>query len=166
MSISPVGSRGVKRGRGEDPCERPVKRQKASEIKLRQLLLKKKYIHFIRDGQKIVEGRLNKKPVSNYQVGERVRFYYFRDKFDDVVCDITDIKKFASFREMLEETGVKACIPDVEEDIEEAIKIYNSFPGYAQKVAEVGVVALYLQVNNAARQEYAHRAPNCSKNFC
>jgi ASC-1-like (ASCH) protein len=125
-------------------------------VKLRQLLANKKYIHLIREGKKTVEGRVAKPPASNCQIGDRLRLYHFRDRFDDVVCDITDIKKFSSFREMLEETGVQECIPGAK-DLEEAVNLYNSFPGYAQQAAKLGVIALYLRVNDEARQEYASR---------
>jgi len=149
---------GNKRKRKEE-CERPAKRRKretTSPIKLNQLTLKQKYIHLIQSGEKTVEGRINKGPISNFRIGERIRFYYFRDRFDDAVCDITDIKRFDSFREMLQKVGVKKCIPEAH-DLEEAVRIYDSIPGYAQKAAAFGVVAIFLRVNELVRQEYANR---------
>eukprot|EP01059_Diplonema_ambulator_P018259 TRINITY_DN304_c4_g1_i1.p2 TRINITY_DN304_c4_g1~~TRINITY_DN304_c4_g1_i1.p2 ORF type:complete len:195 (+),score=69.66 TRINITY_DN304_c4_g1_i1:50-634(+) len=115
-----------------------------------QLTLKKKYIHQIkhktRDGlQKTVEGRINSGIVLRYRKGDRIRFFYQANQSDDVTCLITDIKKYASFKEMLEAEGVQKCLTDVR-SLAEGVRIYDSIPSYPQRAAQHGVVAIHLSV--------------------
>jgi ASC-1-like (ASCH) protein len=45
---------------------------------------------------------------------------------------------------MLLECGVQACLPDAR-DLDEALAIYHSFPGFEEKAAESGVLALDVE---------------------
>jgi len=118
-----------------------------------QLTLRNHYIHQIQNGQKTIEGRIDSFPVTQYRVGDKVRFFYKQNEDDDAICRITSIKRFSSFREMLEKTDFKACIPDAR-TLEEAVRIYDSIPGYREKAARFGVVAISILANDDARREF------------
>lgn len=111
---------------------------------LRQLTLRKIYIHQIRDGLKTVEGRIST-TVGRYNEGDRIRFYYQCNPQDDVVCRITKIQKFSSFKEMLLSCGYRNCVPN-ERSFEAAVRAYDAIPGYTEKAKRHGVAAVHLKV--------------------
>ncbi|HPE85214.1 MAG TPA: ASCH domain-containing protein [Chlamydiales bacterium] len=110
-----------------------------------ELTLRKKYIHQIRSGQKTVEGRINHGMVTRYRVGDTVRFFYKQNPGDDVRCEITDIRSFKTFREMLENSGFKKCVSDIW-TLDEAEDLYLNIPGYAERAAASGVLAIHIKV--------------------
>ncbi|PCI76322.1 hypothetical protein COB21_04490, partial [Candidatus Aerophobetes bacterium] len=109
---------------------------------MRHLTMRKVYIHQIRNGIKTVEGRIFKAGICKYEVGDCIRFYYFTDSKDDVQCEITQIKCFASFKQMLTEVGFKSCIPEAS-TLEGAVQMYHSIPKYKERALEHGVAAIY-----------------------
>lgn len=110
----------------------------------RELTLKKNYIHLIRNRLKTVEGRIAT-TVREYKEGDTIRFFYDYDPTDDVVCLITKIETFLSFKEMLKSCGFKKCIPNVV-TFEQAVRAYDAIPTYAERAKKSGVAALHLQV--------------------
>jgi ASC-1-like (ASCH) protein len=112
---------------------------------LHQITLRKKYIYQIRNGQKTVEGRINTGVFSYCKVGDRMRFFYFQDSKDDVVCYITRINKYDSFRDMLSHEGYEKCVFEAT-SLEDAVRIYDAIPSYTEKAKQFGVVALQLSL--------------------
>ncbi|MCB9092546.1 MAG: GNAT family N-acetyltransferase [Halobacteriovoraceae bacterium] len=110
-----------------------------------ELTLRKKYIHQIKSGRKTIEGRINSGIVLRYRSGDQIRFFYQQDPSDDALCDITDIRKYGSFREMLQQEGYQKCLTDVR-SLEEAVRVYDQIPGYAERAAKFGVVAIQLNL--------------------
>ena len=56
------------------------------------------------------------------------------------------VRRFATFREMLQVCGVPACLPDLEGGIDEAVAVYQSFgstggESFADLERRCGVVA-------------------------
>ncbi len=51
--------------------------------------------------------------------------------------------RYSSFRALLEGEGVSACLPNVK-SVDDAVAIYKAIPGYAEKEAKFGVLALRL----------------------
>ncbi len=47
---------------------------------------------------------------------------------------------------MLSVEGVSACLPNVK-SLDDAVAIYKAFPGYAEKEAKFGVLALRLSLH-------------------
>jgi ASC-1-like (ASCH) protein len=113
--------------------------------KARGILCTKKYIHLIRDCKKTVEGRVNDPKYKSIKAGTYVRFYYMSNAKDDVTCLVTNVNKYQTFEEMLTNEGISNCIPG-ESNMEVALNIYRSFPGYEQKEKNFGVIALRLEV--------------------
>jgi ASC-1-like (ASCH) protein len=116
----------------------------AARKDLHHLTMKKKYIHQIRNGEKTVEGRISKGAVLKYRPGDKIHFYYFTNTSDDVTCQIVDVKRFNSFREMLVDSGFKSCIPDAI-SLELGVKAYDQIPKYSEKAAKFGVTAIHLR---------------------
>lgn len=107
--------------------------------------LMKKYIHQIRDGGKTIEGRINTGMFLRFKAGETVRFFYTSNPSDDVTCRIVKVAAFSNFPEMLEKEGFQKCLTDIR-TLSEAIRIYDNIPGYKEKAARFGVLAIHLEV--------------------
>jgi ASC-1-like (ASCH) protein len=101
----------------------------------------KKYLTYIQQGRKTVEGRINSGMFARLRVGETL---VFMNQDLRVPCKITKINQYATFADMLRNDGVPACLPDVT-DLNQAIDIYRKIPGYAQKEAQFGVLAIHIQ---------------------
>ena len=128
--------------------------------KIHSATLMRKYILQIRDGvrgvdrvlrKKTIEGRINSGMFLNFKVNDLVRFFYYTDPRDDVVCRITKIVKYSCFREMLSGEGVQNCLADVS-NLEDAVRIYDNIPGYREKAARFGVLAIQLEVMSGERR--------------
>lgn len=105
--------------------------------------LKKVYVNQIQSGLKTIEGRVNSGIFKNFQEGTQIRFFYPQAPQDDVICKIIKINRYKSFEEMLQKEDWKKCLPQVS-SIEAAVKVYNHIPGYAQRAAQNGVLALHI----------------------
>ena len=110
----------------------------AGKVKPKCLTLKKIYIEQIRAGLKTVEGRILKGTVTKLKKGDLLRFYYYTNAKDDVICKVLQINKHPTFKEMLQVKGYANCIPDAR-NFETAVKAYGSIPGYPEKEKKFGV---------------------------
>lgn len=54
-----------------------------------------------------------------------------------------DVRKYNSIEEMLQYENLQKILPDVKSR-EDAIKVYNSFPGYKERIKKYGIVAIDL----------------------
>lgn len=111
-----------------------------------ELTLRKMYIHQIRNGQKTVEGRIFSGVVLKYQPGDKIRFFYHHNPYDDVRCTIAKIERYGSFREMLEKIGYKKCLAEVS-SLSDAVRVYDSIPNYKERAGQHGVAAIHLAVD-------------------
>ena len=142
------------RGRGEQHCPiggvPPANRLDAhSGGTLRQLTLRKVYIHQIRNGAKTVEGRINSGMPAKVRVGDTMRFFYMSNASDDVFCRVEGVRSYPSFADMLEHEGHKACVPE-QNSFDSACRLYESIPGYKDRAAQHGVLAIRLTVVDGA----------------
>lgn len=106
--------------------------------------LKQPYVTQIKTGHKTVEGRINSGMFRNVRAGANIRFFNHQAAVD---CTVQSVMRYNSFRQMLEAVGFQACIPSAR-TLEEAVRIYDNIPGYAEKAAQHGVLAIRV----AARQ--------------
>lgn len=96
------------------------------------------YYSFIVNGEKTVEGRLNKGKFSSIQKGNILILAPENQEFNVIAKNV-----YKSFREMIESEGVKNVVPD-KTDIDEAVNIYYKF--YTKKQErEFGVVAIQIK---------------------
>jgi 8-oxo-dGTP diphosphatase len=99
------------------------------------------YLSLIETGEKKVEGRVSREAYRTLAKGEVICLHNRRKK---VFCEVTNVATYHSFREMLENEGISAMLPHLSEaDIEEGLKIYESFPG-ASDVKKLGAIAIAL----------------------
>lgn len=125
-----------KRRKVEEVAKAPV----AAAPLQHELTLKNQYIDPIRRGAKTVEGRINSGAPAKFKAGETLRLFSGNNS---VTSTIAKIEKFASFRAMLEATGFQNCIPEAR-DLEAAVKVYDSIPGYNERAKQHGVLAIHL----------------------
>lgn len=104
--------------------------------------LRKEYIQAIASGKKTYEGRINKESFKKYTPGKIV---IWKNESDYVITKIVSRKVFLSFEKMLSKINFKLFIPEAENK-EEAKKIYDSIPGYAENVKKYGALALGLKL--------------------
>jgi ASC-1-like (ASCH) protein len=141
------GAPDYSRGRGAFSAEGSRSMSSYSPRKqCHEITLKRQYIHQIKYSGKTIEGRINSGMILRFKTGDQVRFFYNQNPSDDVKCDITDIRKYPSFRAMLQQEGFKKCLTDVR-SLEEAVRVYDQIPGYAERAARSGVVAIQLNVS-------------------
>lgn len=97
------------------------------------------YFNFIKEGEKTMEGRLNKGKFADIEVGNKCLVN------DDFEVEVIGKRLYKTFQEMIEAEGIEKVIPDAN-SVEEAVAVYYKF--YTkEKEAEHGVVA--LEVKNA-----------------
>lgn len=103
--------------------------------------IKKQYFDFIATGKKTVEGRIYTYPFTKATKGDVVTFINQTQK---VTCRITEIVKYKSFKDMLDQEGVRNCLPEIS-TVDEGVKIYHAIPGYEDKAKKHGVIAIRIE---------------------
>lgn len=107
--------------------------------------LSPKYIYLIQSGEKTVEGRLYKDKFTKWKVNDTVKFINKNNENDNVSCIIEDIKRYDTFKEMLEGEGIENCLPKIT-DISRGVDIYYNIPNYKEGEKIYGVVAFRIKV--------------------
>jgi ASC-1-like (ASCH) protein len=123
------------------------------------LPLKMNYLKMILDGRKTVEGRVNTGLPARTRVNDTILF------FSGDVCCLTQVvekRQFSTFRAMLDHYGITTCLPDFTGDLSAAERLYRSFPGYAQKERDFGVLGLKLRVMDQEEMENMDRTTTSS----
>ena len=109
--------------------------------------VKSPYFEMIRDGQKKVEGRINKDKWSRYQVGDRLMLTRNKESncVNDFVCvEITEIVYDSNFRDLCFAVGVNNILPDYIGEHPESV--YDSIYTNKDEIRDYGVVGLYFKV--------------------
>ncbi len=96
------------------------------------------YLSFILNGQKTVEGRLNKGKFKDLKVGDVLLIGPEENKF---LIERTTVYK--SFREMIEKEGIENVIPD-KDNIDDAEAVYYKFYTKEQE-KEFGVLSIKIK---------------------
>ncbi|XP_021958230.1 uncharacterized protein LOC110854138 [Folsomia candida] len=102
------------------------------------------YFHLIESGAKTVEGRCGTERYKNLQPNDFIMFVTDDDN-TRLPAKVSLIVKYPSFKDMLTNEGIENCLPGVS-DLDEGVKIYRSFPGYAEKEAAFGVIAIRFKL--------------------
>lgn len=116
--------------------------KRKDNVKLTSTTIKKQYLDFIKKGTKTIEGRICSGMFYNIKVGEQIQFINGNEK---VICDVIGVEKYKTFKAMLETEGVGNCLPDIS-SLEKGVAIYNTIPGYSERAAKSGVVAIKIRV--------------------
>jgi ASC-1-like (ASCH) protein len=116
--------------------------QRSRPPEVKTCTLKKCYIDAIWDGRKTVEGRLNKDFFKRLNVKKGDHIWFHTQSPYGVLCAVTDVKAYSSFKEMLEASSFKTCVPEAK-TFDQAVRAYHKF--YSQKEeAEFGVIAWHV----------------------
>ena len=94
----------------------------------------------VQTGRKTVETRAGGGRFDAIQPGDVLEM---RCGGETCLKSVTKVKKFGSIAELLSVVPRQNVMPWAGSD-EEVAKTYNSFPGYAKKIANHGVVAFWL----------------------
>lgn len=129
---------------GEYSAAKRQKTDASSKDRVERIPLKKHYLNLIANGEKTVEGRICNSTFKKLEKGKKMTFFCTGQP--DVRCEVTEITRYESFREMLEKEGVSACLGKQVTSLEEGVKIYDSIPGYSQKAKAHGVLGIRLKL--------------------
>jgi ASC-1-like (ASCH) protein len=115
--------------------------------------VKQKYYLLIRSQIKKVEGRvpnpiIPEKDYSRIKSGDIASFTAVDDDFKsipdfpEIKFIITGAKRYNTVEDMLDKEGLENVVPGA--NLENAIEIYNGFPGYPERIAQYGIYAIKL----------------------
>ncbi|EFJ43360.1 hypothetical protein VOLCADRAFT_66018 [Volvox carteri f. nagariensis] len=116
-----------------------------------------RYLELIRSGTKTVEGRIRAGKWADVIPGDIFRFFSTQappsstlpantnTNSVSVRCRAITVRQYDSFQAMLEGEGLAACLPGVQ-SLEEGVEVYRSIPGYREREAVEGVVAVGLEL--------------------
>jgi len=108
---------------------------------IHRLHVQSPYFKLIQSGEKTMEGRLRDKTVSQIVVGDEITFYTSDN--EEKHTTVASVQNFGDFTEMLSAGRLEKLLPGVQ-TMEEGLKIYRGFPGYAEKEMGLGAVAFGL----------------------
>lgn len=91
--------------------------------------------------EKKIEGRLNKGKFSELTKNQII---YFNNNDNICKCKIYNIVKYKSFKEYLEQEGLKRTLPNVK-TIKEGINIYRQYYSKDQE-DKYGILAIYIKI--------------------
>jgi ASC-1-like (ASCH) protein len=128
-------------------------RSTANKVKEHFLPMKGEiYMQYIESGIKKFEGRIYGTACKNMHVGDNLKLFDNRAGWG-IICKITSIDVYYSFKAMLEEKGILNMLPQLTAEsktlphttlLERGVQIYRGFPG-SQRVSQVGVTAIGVE---------------------
>lgn len=98
------------------------------------------YLEWIEKGIKTAEGRVYRSQVSQMRAGDSLKLH---NRVCYLLCEITYLHRYASFREMITKEGLRTLLPFAK-SVDEGVRIYERFPG-AGGVHQYGAVAIGLK---------------------
>ena len=104
--------------------------------------IQEQYLHEIEKGRKTVEARLKRGNAFRLQTGDRVCLTT-GERLKTTV--ITRVRRFTTFRDMLERCGLRHCLPGCK-SLKDGVNLYHSFSDYAAVVKTHGVLAFDIQL--------------------
>jgi len=123
------------------------------------ITIKQPWFNLIKSGSKTIEGRLNSGLFAKLQVGNIITWLNQNMKCK---VKIISIKKYDSFRMMLEKEGLDKVLPTID-NIDDGVKLYRQY--YSIEKEKVGVVAIKMKVYNQSRQKKKLKTKSNIKQF-
>jgi ASC-1-like (ASCH) protein len=117
------------------------------------------WFDMISKGTKTIEGRLKKGKFASVKVGSPL---VVKDAQTGahIKCHVSEIVSYASFRELLEQEGLKNVLPGVA-NVASGVAVYRAFYSSAQE-AEHGVIGLRLSLSDMDSEELYSKAKELS----
>lgn len=112
------------------------------------------YFALIASGKKVVEGRLRKPPLIDLRPLDIIRFEENSTNLNNTIqnrqkkyleAEVTYIKNYKTFREMLKSEQLLRCLPNIE-TINEGENLYYSFSSYKEEEELYGVLAIGIRL--------------------
>lgn len=125
-------------------ADRPIAIARSAPIGSHNALrvtLKDQYVRQMLSGSKTVEGRINAGMFRGVHPGQKMVFFSQQTTFP---CVVKQVISYPSFAEMLRGEGYQKCVSEAK-SFEEAVRIYDSIPGYRERAAQNGVLALRIE---------------------
>ncbi|MEI8067512.1 MAG: ASCH domain-containing protein [Candidatus Shapirobacteria bacterium] len=116
-----------------------------NQRRIPELSMKRKYLNLINSGEKTKEGRVDSSFFKRLNPGDKIKFFNDSNPYISVICEISEINRYKSFKEMLENEDYSTMIPDAK-SLNQAVDVYNNIPTYPERAKENGVLALKLRV--------------------
>jgi ASC-1-like (ASCH) protein len=122
--------------------------QKMHELSMKGV----EYFHYIMDGSKPFEGRVNGLKCRAMNVGDHLKMVDAAAGWG-IICKIVSKDVYSDFKSMLRDKGVLAMLPQLKEQaetlsdqqlVEAGVSIYKAFPG-SHKAQDRGVVAIGVE---------------------
>ena len=112
------------------------------------------YLDHLRSGAKTHEGRLAHARYLALKTGDLIEIRANQNALvehastvDSSIFEVLNVTRYSTFREMLLAHGLQHFLPGNEvEDVDAAVNVYRSFPGYADGERELGVVAIEVKI--------------------
>lgn len=102
-----------------------------------ELDVQQPYLDLIKNGKKIVEGRLGKDKYLSLVKGDLI-------KINNLEVEVQSVEKYPTFQDMLVMEGVKNVIPDAT-DLDSAVNVYYKFYSKEDEV-QFGVAGISIKV--------------------
>lgn len=97
--------------------------------------------NLIKIGEKKIETRAGGPKYRNIQKGDIVVLKCGKDKLEK---EVGEVYKFKNVKEMLKKYNPSDINPNIQ-SIKELTDMYNSFPGYAERLQKYGIIAFKLK---------------------
>lgn len=92
-----------------------------------KLSLNSPWFEYVKQKQKIYEGRCYWKQVKEYEIGDVIEIFHFKDKDEtSYFVKIKGLHKFSNFREALVVLGLSRTLPGIA-TYDEGVSIYQQF---------------------------------------
>lgn len=109
-----------------------------------RLTVQPRYFDAIKNGTKIVEGRIGRPKYRSLRAGDAIIFQN-GETHDVLTKTVAHVELFPTFRQMLQTNGLGPVFGDVMvTTLSQACEIYYSFGDYKTEEANFGVVAIYV----------------------
>jgi len=107
------------------------------------LSLRQEYFDAIKSGSKTAEGRPNSSKFKDLKPGMDICFRSTITN-ETIICSIQGMHVYTNFADMLHQEGIDTMLPGVA-SIEQGVALYESFPGYSDRVKECGALAIKIK---------------------
>ena len=114
--------------------------------------VRNEFLSKIKEGKKVIEGRLEKEPYSLLEPGDFMILY---DEYGNVVrVRVKAVRRYDNFREMLEKEGLERVLPGVK-SIEDGVKIYHSIYNDSERQGKK-VLAIEIEIVDCLWKPLVH----------
>jgi ASC-1-like (ASCH) protein len=111
-----------------------------------RMFFKQKYLQYILDGKKTLEGRIGYDHICRFRIGDIV---YLNGEYK---AQIIEVKKYSTFKDAINENNFKLLIPDAN-SIDDALNCYEKlFPLWKQQKYGVYVFTIKYPIKSSERQ--------------